>query len=159
LSFEILARFGDPVGQSPFCRFGFEDTTLQDTAIASELATLGGVRQLPNMAMGAALRLFGLTARAIRFYEEKGLIEARRDERNHRYFDDKARRRLALITELRAAGLSLADIREVLAAEERSGRGRDWAFAKLQRRRDAVRSELDRVEAALSRFGETAAEQ
>lgn len=42
-----------------------------------------------------AMRTFGLTARAIRFYEGRGLIRVSRDRLSHRYYDAEARRRLA----------------------------------------------------------------
>ena len=51
------------------------------------------------------MRLFGLTARAIRHYEEWGLITAMRDRRNNRCFDERARARLGWISTLRAADL------------------------------------------------------
>jgi DNA-binding transcriptional MerR regulator len=112
--------------------------------------TDGNIRQLPRLALGDAMRLFGLTARAIRFYEEKGLIEARRDRLNHRYYDATARRRLAWIAPLRAAGLGLRDISRVLAVEERCGDGAAWAIAKLKDRRADLVAELAKIDRAVN---------
>ena len=56
--------------------------------------TVENIHHLPRLGMAGAMRLFGLTARALRFYEEKGLVEARRDRLNARFYDPAARRRL-----------------------------------------------------------------
>ena len=112
------------------------------------------IRQLPRIGIGDAMKLYGMTARAIRFYEEKGLIEARRDRMNYRYYDSAGRRRLAWIGPLRAAGLSLSDIQDVLEAEEAHRRGRACAVAKLEQRRTALQRELAKLEVALTEFAE-----
>ena len=112
--------------------------------------TRENIHHLPRLGMGDAMRLFGMTARALRFYEEKGLVEARRDRLNARYFDGPARQRLAWISRLRAAGVSLPEICEVLEAEEETGRGRECALAKVERRRAQLVAELARVDETLN---------
>ena len=67
--------------------------------------------------IGDMSELFGLTPRAIRFYEERGLIWTRRDSRNRRLFDDDSRRRLQLIATLRRSHLPLPEIAEILDCE------------------------------------------
>jgi MerR family Zn(II)-responsive transcriptional regulator of zntA len=62
--------------------------------------------------------LLGLTPRAIRYYEEQGLVEASRNRQNARCFDAAARVQLELIARLRRAGVSLKEIRSVLIARE-----------------------------------------
>ena len=112
--------------------------------------TRENIHHLPRLGMGDAMRLFGMTARALRFYEEKGLVEARRDRLNARYFDGPARQRLAWISRLRAAGVSLPEICEVLQAEEDHGRGRQCALSKVERRRAELVAELQRVDETLA---------
>ena len=56
----------------------------------------------------------GITARAIRFYEDKGLIRPRRVGAN-RSFDYRDKGRLTLITRLRRLGFSLEVIGEYLS--------------------------------------------
>lgn len=107
------------------------------------------IHHLPRLGMSGAMRLFGLTARALRFYEEKGLVEARRDRLNARYYDPVARGRLEWIARLRKAGVSLPDIEDVLGAEE-NGSGRECAMAKLENRRDALKAELDQLDEVLT---------
>lgn len=110
------------------------------------------VRHLPRIGIGEATRLYGLSARAIRFYEEKGLVQPRRDRTNVRFYDGAARRRLEWIAQLRKAGVSLDRIREVLQAEESSRRGRERALASLADRRRSLQEELEQVDAALAAF-------
>jgi DNA-binding transcriptional MerR regulator len=118
--------------------------------------TVENIHHLPRLGMAGAMRLFGLTARALRFYEEKGLVEARRDRLNARFYDPAARRRLEWISRLRKAGVSLPDIEEVLHAEDEN-RGRDCAMRKLEQRREALQAELGRLDQALTEFKATPA--
>lgn len=111
--------------------------------------TRENIHHLPRLGMSGAMRLFGLTARALRFYEEKGLVEARRDRLNARYYDPIARQRLEWIARLRKAGVSLPDIEDVLAADQDGG-GQECAVRKLEVRRDALKAELGQLEDALT---------
>lgn len=114
--------------------------------------TVENIHHLPRLGMAGAMRLFGLTARALRFYEEKGLVEARRDRLNARFYDPAARRRLEWISRLRKAGVSLPDIEEVLRAEDEGAGGRECAVRKLEARREALAAELARLDASLAEF-------
>lgn len=120
--------------------------------------TLRGAR----LSMSEAQQLFGLTARALRFYEERGLIEAHRDPLNRRFFDAAARRRLALISALRRAGVPLPEVRRALEAEEAGSSGKAAALRALERRRKALIADLaqvDAVEAELSLRSAVSAER
>ena len=103
------------------------------------------VHQFPRLSISAAGRLFGLTARALRFYEQRGLIEAQRDRLNTRIYDPVARCRLGWIARLREADIPLPDIKQVLAAEGSAARTAR-AVAALQRRREAVTSQLAAID-------------
>ena len=111
-------------------------------------------REMSPITIGEASRLFGLSLRAIRFYEQCGLVEVRRDRRNYRSFDGLARLRLGWISALRAAGLRLGDIREILDVEDCESSGRERALEKLQARRRAVEQDLARLELAASQLQE-----
>jgi DNA-binding transcriptional MerR regulator len=111
--------------------------------------TRENIHHLPRLGMSGAMRLFGLTARALRFYEEKGLVEARRDRLNARYYDPAARQRLEWIARLRKAGVSLPDIEEVLGADE-DGKGHECALRKLERRRADLQAELVQLDEVLT---------
>lgn len=66
---------------------------------------------------------FGVTARAIRLYEEKGLLAPRRIGAA-RIFSRRERARLALILRAKALGSSLEEIKEYLDLYGQHGEGR-----------------------------------
>lgn len=96
-------------------------------------------------------RRYGLTARAIRYYEERGLIEAARDRHNARRFDQRAQRRLAQITQLRKAGLSIPDIEDILRRAETANAGDVTCLAlqRLSQRLEALDTERRAVQATI----------
>ncbi len=99
--------------------------------------------------IGDMQSLFGLTARAIRYYEQLGLIESERSGRNMRLYSARARDRLRWIADLRTAGVPLTGIQEVI---EMDRRGADRvaqmpvALTKLSELSDQLRAELATVE-------------
>jgi DNA-binding transcriptional MerR regulator len=103
------------------------------------------VHSLPRIGIGEAMGLYGMTARAIRFYEEKGLLTVWRDRLNRRYYDQEARQRLAWISALRGVGASLDDTREVLAAPETQRA--QHALSLIRRRRRLLQIELVHLDA------------
>ena len=60
-------------------------------------------------------RRSGVASSALRFYEEKGLIQSERAGSGHRRFDETDLARLQLIRSLQDLGLDLSTIRSVLA--------------------------------------------
>jgi DNA-binding transcriptional MerR regulator len=65
-------------------------------------------------------RELGTTARALRFYEEQGLISPGRHE-GRRVYSYKDRARVVLIVRGRKVGLSIAEIRDILFAYDKQG--------------------------------------
>ena len=63
--------------------------------------------------IGDLAREFGVTTRAIRFYEAEGMIAPRREGRR-RVFGPRERTRLKLILRGRRLGFSLAEVREIV---------------------------------------------
>ncbi|TAL18520.1 MerR family transcriptional regulator [bacterium] len=59
---------------------------------------------------------FGITARTIRFYEEKKLLSPRRSGGDHRLFDKRDRTRLKLILRGKKFGLTLEEISNILGS-------------------------------------------
>jgi DNA-binding transcriptional MerR regulator len=111
------------------------------------------IRQPSPLRIGAAAQLFGMTARALRFYEAKGLLSVRRDRQNCRYYDACHRARLSWIRLLRGAGLPLRDIRDVLECGDGPGQARDCAIGKLEARKRHLQLKLALVEMAELRLG------
>ena len=67
--------------------------------------------------IGELSREFGVTLRALRFYENKGLISPHRDGLN-RLYSQGDRTRLALILKGKKLGFTLGEIRQMIAVEE-----------------------------------------
>lgn len=67
----------------------------------------------PTFTVTQLCREFGVTARALRFYESKGLLHPTRQDTRRR-FDHRDRARLALILRGKRFGFSLAEIGELL---------------------------------------------
>ena len=78
--------------------------------------------------IGELARRTGLSVSAIRFYEERGLVEALRTSGNQRRFMRSDIRRLSFILIAQRLGLSLAEIEEALASlpQGRTPNAADW---------------------------------
>ena len=74
---------------------------------------LGEVREYP-FTIGDLSKDFGTTLRTLRFYEEKGLLQPKRDSQTRRY-SRRDRARLSLILMGKRLGFSLNEISDVLA--------------------------------------------
>ena len=112
--------------------------------------------------IGELSREFGVTLRALRFYENKGLISPHREGMS-RLYSHGDRTRLALILKGKKLGFTLGEIRQMIAAEE--GNAADNAALGLSREKcleqiemlkrqkaeiEEGLSELSRIYAALS---------
>ena len=103
--------------------------------------------------LGEVMRRLDLTARAIRYYEELGLVRAGRDQLNRRRYDEDALARLGAIAEFRRAGLSLDDIAAILSRQDAGGDRSahiDYAVSRLSERLKVLEQERREAEAALS---------
>ncbi|HEY3743244.1 MAG TPA: redox-sensitive transcriptional activator SoxR [Bryobacteraceae bacterium] len=99
-------------------------------------------------------RRSGVAASALRFYEDKGLIQSERAGSGHRRYPRAVLRLVAFIVFAQRIGLSLEEIGAELAKLPR-GRvpeGSDWAklSATWSRRIDARIAELERLRAGLT---------
>ncbi len=99
----------------------------------------------------------GLTKRTLRYYEEVGLLlPTGRTEGNYRRYNEEDIQRLERIKELRdLLGFSLADIRELLVAEDERGEIKvayqqeteaATKIAQLDRADELIRSQLHLIE-------------
>jgi DNA-binding transcriptional MerR regulator len=101
-----------------------------------------------RISIGRAARLTGLTIRAIRFYEQRGLIAGRRNARDIRTFDAADLDRLAQIAELRAIGVGLD---EIAALQDRAETGPLRNL--LEQHRSQLTERLARLDALARRTG------
>ena len=86
---------------------------------------------------------FGITLRALRFYEDKGLLAPRRIN-GARVYTRRDRARLALILRAKAIGSSLADIKRYLDLYGTHGEGRVQQLSYVIERTDKEIAELEK---------------
>ena len=99
-------------------------------------------------------RRSGVAASALRFYEERGLIQAERAGSGHRRYARAVLRRIAFIVFAQRMGLTLEEIGAELAKlpENRVPEHKDWAklSGAWTRRIDERIAELQRLKAGLT---------
>lgn len=105
---------------------------------------------------------FGVTARALRFYEEAGLIAPER-RGTARLYSQRDRARLAWILRGKRVGFSLTDIRELLDLYDLGDGRREQRAQTLSRCQDKIaalecqRTDIDAAIAELTDFAATLA--
>ncbi len=95
----------------------------------------------------------GITARAIRFYETKGLLSPQRVG-STRVYDYRDRARLQLILRSKKLGFSLADIREYLDLYDPASGQREQQQLLLRKVRERIESLRQQQEALESTLAE-----
>lgn len=99
---------------------------------------------------------FGVTLRALRFYEDEGLLTPRRDG-GARFYSDHDRERLTWIIRGKRLGFSLAEIRDLIALNERYGdSGTQWheIVERCRARIDRLAAQKVEIDHALDELGE-----
>lgn len=106
--------------------------------------------------IGDLSREFGVTLRALRFYEDKGLLSPRR-EGLARLYSPADRERLTVILKGKRLGFTLAEIRSLVAAHEGQA-GRDLALTRDRCLAQLTQLERQRaeIEAAIAELRDTA---
>jgi MerR family redox-sensitive transcriptional activator SoxR len=106
------------------------------------------------LTIGEVAKRSGVAASALRFYEEKGLLESERSGSGHRRFPRAVLRRIAFIVFAQRIGLTLDEIGDELSLlpPERAPIGRDWArlSGKWTTRIEERIEELERLKAGLT---------
>ena len=80
------------------------------------------------LTIGETAKRAGVAASALRFYEERGLIESRRTAGNHRSYHRSTLRRISVIRVAQTLGLSLQEVIEAFDTlpNGRTPTARDW---------------------------------
>lgn len=101
---------------------------------------------------------FGITTRAIRFYENRGLLSPRR-ERQRRIYSRRDRTRLKLILRGKRLGMTLAEIKEVFDLYDMA-HGEERQLERyleiLQEKHDSLLRQRQDLEDALSELEDSA---
>jgi len=96
---------------------------------------------------------FGVTARAVRFYEDKGLLAPRRVN-NARVYTRRDRTRLALILRSKALGSPLSEIKTFLELYGAHGEGRvqqaRWVLSRTDKAIAALEAKRAHIDATLA---------
>jgi MerR family transcriptional regulator, redox-sensitive transcriptional activator SoxR len=110
---------------------------------------------MTDLTIGELSERSGIATSAIRYYEDRGLVSARRTTGNQRRYQRPTLRRLAFIRTAQRVGLSLEEIEEALATlpSNRTPTKADWTrlsrgwrprlddrIAQLERLRDTLDS-------------------
>lgn len=127
------------------------------TQALGQRATLAGMADAAESpktyTIGDLAREFGVTLRALRFYEDRGLLSPRRDGMA-RIYDARDRDRLSVILKGKQLGFTLTEIRAMLA-EDRSGGG---ATANLSLSLDKIEDQIGHLEQQKAEIEEALAE-
>ncbi len=94
-----------------------------------------------DLSIGELTREFGVTARTLRYYEERGLLRPRRAGQR-RLYDRGDRTRLRLILRGRRLGFSLEDIEQIVALYD-APQGEEGQLRLLLERLEGRRAELE----------------
>lgn len=116
-------------------------------ALSSGSSPLHDVRHPRPLLVGKAAKTVGVRPSALRFWEQEGLLQPKRDERSgYRLYDRRQMRRLEIIVHLRAANYTFDAIRSMLD-ELAAGRSESTLRAIEQRRIEIAASSLACAEA------------
>ena len=88
-----------------------------------------------------------ITTRAVRHYEEIGIISSKRLENNYRYFDEDNIDKLKFIVKARKLGFSLDDCKELILLFQDDRR-------KSENVRNIAKKKLDRIKKQISELKE-----
>ena len=106
------------------------------------------------LTIGEVSRRSGVASSALRFYEERGLIESERAGSGHRRYRRRVLRRIAFIVFAQRVGLTLDEIRDELAKlpADHAPTRRDWSrlSGTWTERIDSRIAELERLRAGLT---------
>jgi MerR family transcriptional regulator, repressor of the yfmOP operon len=119
------------------------------------------IEESPTYTIEQVATNLGLTKRTLRYYEEVGLLPPTgRTEGNYRRYSEEDIERIKQIKELRdLLGFSLADIRQLLQAEEerdliklayRQETDADGKITQLDRADEVIREQLQLIEQKIS---------
>jgi len=100
------------------------------------------------MRIGELAATTGVSVRALRYYEEQGLLASERSESGQRHYPDQAADRVRLIQQFYAAGISSAAILEMLPCVV-TGVASPQVLSKLRGHRSSVLKQIEDLQQTL----------
>lgn len=101
--------------------------------------------------IGELARRSGVSVRALRYYEEQGLLKPVRSPAGQRHYEEEAVDRVAFLQDMFAAGLSSRNIAALLPCVD-SGHTDSEQRRMLRAERERIHAQCARLEAALQRL-------
>lgn len=102
-------------------------------------------------------REFGVTLRALRFYEDRGLLAPKRIG-TMRIYSRRDRERLSVILKGKQLGFTLAEIQDMLTPSEQGGKGGidlKLSLTKVEEQIAHLESQREEIDAAIAALVET----
>jgi DNA-binding transcriptional MerR regulator len=103
------------------------------------------------MRIGELSAQSGASVRALRYYEEQGLLVPERSPSGQRHYPDEAIAKVGFFQDMYAAGLSSKNIAELLPCVE-TGHSDAQQRQMLQAQRDRIDDRITQLQAALRRL-------
>ena len=101
--------------------------------------------------IGELARLTGTSTKAIRYYEDIGVLpQPRRAQNGYRAYDEESLDRLSFIKDAQATGLSLDEIAAILEQRERGEATCDHVVELLERHLVQIEDRIEQLTATLS---------
>jgi DNA-binding transcriptional MerR regulator len=107
----------------------------------------------PLVRIGEVARAAGVSVRAVRYYEQQGLLAAERSPSGQRLYRQDTAARVRFFQQMFAAGLTSRNIAELLPCID-SGHTDAEQRAMLRAERDRIQAKVDDLQAALDRLDE-----
>jgi DNA-binding transcriptional MerR regulator len=98
-------------------------------------------------------RDFHVSIRALRFYEDRGLLHPRRENTNRRY-DARDRLHLKMILKGKQLGFTLSEIHDILACRFRQDGTRDGSVAQISAQISYLERQRSQIDAAIKTLRE-----
>jgi DNA-binding transcriptional MerR regulator len=108
------------------------------------------------MRIGELASKAGVSVRAVRYYEEQGLLEAERSRAGQRQFPESAVSRVAFVQDMYAAGLNSRNIAILLPCIE-TGHSNANQRQMLHSERERIRRRSEQLQSALRRLDQVIA--
>lgn len=98
------------------------------------------------MKIGELAAQTGVSVRALRYYEEQGLLVSTRNSGGHRTYVDADVQRVEMLRSLYAVNLPSRAIAEILpCVDDPSARHSETAWTRIQSHRDAIAANIDEM--------------